>query len=121
MVGGGGGGRAEVYGGEEDVVGLGVEAHGFGAEFGFDDFGFVCASDEDGACAIGDGEFWAAAEVYGADYAAALGVNHRGAVGIAVHDEDALGRGIVQDAIGVLVGFGFAGDLESLQIEDDDF
>src|SRR5260221_8359102 len=41
MVGGGVGCRAEVDGGEEDVVGLSVEAHGFGAEFGFYGFGFA--------------------------------------------------------------------------------
>src|SRR5256885_16747092 len=41
MVGGRSGGGAEVDGGEEDVVGLGVEAHGFGAEFGLDGFGFA--------------------------------------------------------------------------------
>lgn len=41
MVGGGRWGRAEIHGGEEDVVGLGVEAHGFGAEFGFNGFGFA--------------------------------------------------------------------------------
>jgi len=33
-------------------------------------------------------------------------------VGIAVHDEDALGGGIVKDGVCVLIGFGLAGDLE---------
>src|SRR2546423_575640 len=86
-----------------------------------DEFGFVFDIDEDGAFAVGDGEFGAAAEVYGADDAAGLGVNDGGTVGIAVHDEDAFGGGIVKDGVGVLIGFGFAGDLEGLQIENDDF
>src|SRR5882757_5532961 len=41
MIGGRSGRRAEVDGGEEDVVGFGVEAHGLGAEFGLDGFGFA--------------------------------------------------------------------------------
>src|SRR5437867_257011 len=41
MVGGGGGSRPEVDGGEENVVGFGVEAHGLGTEFRFDRFGFA--------------------------------------------------------------------------------
>lgn len=86
-----------------------------------DEFGFVFDVDEDGAFAVGDGEFGAAAEVDGADDGAGLGVNHSGAVGIAVHDEDALGEWVVEDGVGVLVGFGFAGDFEGLQIEDNYF
>src|SRR5256885_8349904 len=60
MVGGRSGRRAEVDGGEEDVVGFGVEAHGLGAEFGFDGFGFaelvgrVFVEDVDHAFAGGD-------------------------------------------------------------------
>ena len=41
MVGCGGGSRAEVDSGEEDVASLGVEAHGLGTEFGLDGFGFA--------------------------------------------------------------------------------
>src|SRR5207302_11249158 len=68
---------------------------------------------------ISDGKLGPAAKIDGPHHASALGINHRGAVGIAIHDEDTLRERIINDAVSILVSFGFAGHFERLQIEND--
>src|SRR5882724_153485 len=71
--------------------------------------------------AVGHSELGDSAQLNRADSGPFFGVNHRGAVGISIHGKDTLGGRIVNNAVGVFVGFGLADDLEALEIEDNDF
>src|SRR5258708_40287208 len=82
-------------------------------------FALVFQVDVNGSVAISNGKLGAAAKIDGSHHAAALRVNNRRAVRIAIHHKDALREGIVNDAVGVLVSLRFAGHLEALQIEND--
>lgn len=73
--------------------------------------------DENLAFSIGGAEFRFAPEGDGGDEFARRGVNGRGAGGVTVKGEGALGEGIVDDAIGVVVGFGIAEGFERGKIE----
>ncbi len=73
--------------------------------------------DEDFAFAIGGAEFRFTAEGDGGDEFARRGVYGRGGGGVTVKGEDTLGEWIVDDTIGVLVGFYIAEGFERSEIE----
>src|SRR6267154_3904621 len=82
------------------------------------ELGGVFVVDPDGTLAVGDGEFRFAAEGNGADDRAVCGVDSGGVFAAAVEAEDALGGGIVNDGVGIGVGFRGADDFQCLYIED---
>src|SRR5260370_38191620 len=71
--------------------------------------------------AVGDSEFWTAAQIDRAGYRPAFGIDYRGAVGVSVHGKDTFRCGIVNNAVRVFIGFGLADRLKGLQVENDDF
>src|SRR5436853_3068183 len=85
-----------------------------------DEIGRFLGIDEDDAFAIGNGEFGLVAERNGAQDGAIGGVDDGGIFATAVESENALGGGIVNDGIGIRVGFCGADGLQSFEIEDSD-
>ena len=80
----------------------------------------------DGTFAIGGGEFGLAAQVNVAEHGAVGGVNRSGILAAGdvssatVEGEDALGDGLVEDGIGIDVGFDIANGLQGFEVEDGD-
>jgi len=130
----GNGENAAAAAGEEAVVGgvdgerRGLLAGGGGpaAEDGsfagvdFDDFVLVGDVGVDFAVAGGDGVLGLAAEGDVGDGLSGGRVNDGGGCGVAVHGEDAVGRGVVEGGVGVFLGWGTANDLEGLEVEHGD-
>ena len=83
-------------------------------------FAFVFDVDVHVARAVGGGEFGLAVERDGSRDGSGGGVNGGGVFAAAVHGEDALGSGIVNDGVGIRAGLRAADDLQRLQIEDGD-
>jgi len=87
----------------------------FGVEF--NEGAFVFEVDEDMALAVRGSKFRAAAERESGDKFSGGGVDGGGGVGVTVEGEDALGEGIVNGAVGVLVGFDIAERFERSEVE----
>ncbi len=94
-----------------DLESLGVE---------FYERTFVFEVDEHFALAVGGAEFGASAERESADEFSGSGVDGRGSVGVAVEGEDALGKRIVNDGVGVFVRLDVTVGFERREIEDGD-
>ncbi len=82
------------------------------------ELGGVFVVDPHGTLAVGDGEFRFAAEGNGPDDRAVRGVDSGGVLAATVEAEDALGGGIVNDGVGIGVGFRVTDDFQCFQIED---
>src|SRR5438876_4201968 len=85
------------------------------------DLAFTFHIDIKSSLAVGNRKFRFPAQLDSPHDLAALGINHRRAFGVSVHDEYTLRDRIVDDAIGVVIGFRLADHFEGLGIEDDHF
>src|SRR5713101_4243449 len=84
------------------------------------EFRGVFVVDPDGAFAVGNREFGFATEGNGADNGAVRGVDGGGILAAAVEGEDALGGGVVNDGVGIGVGFYGADGFQSFEVKDGD-
>src|SRR5216684_3901871 len=84
------------------------------------ELGGVFVIDPEGALAVRDREFGFTAEGNGTDDGAVRGVDGGGIFAAAVESEDALGGGVVDDGVGISVGFYGADGFQSFEIEDGD-
>src|SRR6266849_2820760 len=84
------------------------------------ELGGVFVIDPEGAFAVRDREFGFTAEGNGTDDGAVGGVDGGGIFTAAIEGEDALGGGVVNDGVGIGVGFYGADGFQSFEIEDGD-
>src|SRR6266446_4205506 len=85
-----------------------------------DDLRGVLNVDEDAALAVGDGEFWLAAESECDGDGAVSGADGGGVLAASVQGEDALGNRVVDDGVGIGAGGDGAEGLERLEVENGD-
>src|SRR6266851_6131057 len=84
------------------------------------ELGGVFVIDPKGAFAVSDREFGFAAEGNRADDGTVGGVDGGGIFAAAIEGEDALGGGVINDGVGISVGFYGADGFQSFEIEDGD-
>src|ERR1700751_1038120 len=86
-----------------------------------DKFTLVFQVDVNRSLAIGHGKLRSATKLDRAYHAAVPRINDSGAMRIAVHHEYALGDGVVNNAVGILVSLCFSGRLQCLEVKNDHF
>src|SRR2546423_2405965 len=83
-----------------------------------DEVGSVLAIDEDGALAVGHGEFRLVVEGNGAYDGAVGGIDGGGVLAASIEGENAFGGRIINNGVGICVGFHGTQRLEGFEIED---